>query len=284
MEKTSIVCKNCGNQFSGKYCNNCGEKVYSEHDKTLSHLFEEAFHFITHFDSKFFRTLWKVFTKPGFVSKEFCDGIRKKYFKPVSLFLIGVVIYLIFPVLRGLNINFGSHISQYKVLHLPFMLEWASATAAHKHITLEQLAYLFNQKSEKVSKLLLVILIPLTGLLLNAIFPRRTKKYFDHFILAAEINTFYLYFTFLLAPVILNVVFRIASLFGAQEMDYGDNFWSILFFTVPMLLFVAASLKRFYELKTLRTVLKSLLFLIGHMFIVYFLYRIILYSIVMLLI
>jgi hypothetical protein len=48
----AIICKNCGNQFLGKYCNECGEKVYTEHDKTFSHFLGETFHFITHWDSK----------------------------------------------------------------------------------------------------------------------------------------------------------------------------------------------------------------------------------------
>ena len=82
----------------------------------------------------------------------------------------------------------------------------------------------------------------------------------------------------------MTLVYWIISFFGLQKMDYGDNFWSIILFTVPMLLFVVAALKRFYELKTLSAIFKSLLFLFGHVLIVYFLYRIILFCIVMLLI
>ena len=33
MELPLHVCKNCGNHFQGKYCNLCGEKVYSEKEK-----------------------------------------------------------------------------------------------------------------------------------------------------------------------------------------------------------------------------------------------------------
>jgi hypothetical protein len=166
-------CKNCGHAFAGNYCNVCGEKLYKEHDKALSHFFEEAFHFITHFDSKFFRTIWLVFRKPGLVSYEFCNGARKKYFKPVSLFLVGVVLYLVFPVFRGLNVTLDSHLAQNKALHIAFPAKWVKAKLAKEHITYQELNKHFEEKSPKASKLLLFIIIPLTGLLLRVMFRSR---------------------------------------------------------------------------------------------------------------
>src|SRR5437764_14672974 len=99
MQHTSVTCKNCGNQFQGNYCNLCGEKVYHDHEKTFSHFLEETFDFITHFDSKFFRSLWLIFSRPGFLAREYADGKRTTYFSPLSLFLIVIVIYLLFPLL-----------------------------------------------------------------------------------------------------------------------------------------------------------------------------------------
>src|SRR6476469_3259094 len=88
MQSTTVTCKNCGNHFEGEYCNICGEKIYHEHDKRFAHFIEEAFHFTTHFDSKIFRSFWLIFSKPGFLAQEFALGRRKKYFSPVSLFMV----------------------------------------------------------------------------------------------------------------------------------------------------------------------------------------------------
>ena len=92
MQPNPLICKNCGNSFTGKYCNQCGEKVYGEKDKSVFHFFEEGLHFITHFDGTFFNTLKKLFTQPGQLSVDYCNGKRKSYFKPLSLFLLLVVI------------------------------------------------------------------------------------------------------------------------------------------------------------------------------------------------
>ena len=278
------ICKNCGNKFSGKFCNLCGEKVYTDHDKTLKHFFEEAFHFITHFDSKFLKTVKLVFFKPGFVSKEISGGARKKYFKPVSLFLIGVVIYLLFPVLRGMNIHISSHLGQYNTLGITFPEKWVLAKIAAQYLSEEQFVELFENKSAKISKLLLFIIIPFTGILLKLLFNRKRKYYFDHFTLSAEINTFNLYFNFLIVPVIVNIVYGVASFWGGLSSDYGDNLYVTGFLLLLFIWYVTAALQRFYELRTWHAFLKSLLFLVGHTIIVYLIYRLILFCIVMLLI
>jgi hypothetical protein len=281
----TTTCKSCGNQFSGKFCNHCGEKVYSDHDKSLKHFFEEAFHFITHFDSKFLKTVKLVFLKPGFVSKEICSGVRKKYFKPVSLFLIGVVIYLLFPVMQGMNISFANHLGQYNSLHFELPAKWAGQKAVRKNISLEEVGRQFDTKSIKVSKLLLFLIIPLTGAWLKLLFRRRSEYYFDHFTLAAEMNTFFLYLIFLLVPMIMTIVYWISSMWGSGwDVSYGDTLVSGSLFTLLLIIYIIVALKRFYDLNAVRTILKSLLFLAGHYVIVYVLYRLILFSIVMLLI
>lgn len=37
IHRAYLTCKNRGNQFTGNFCNRCGEKVYTDHDKSVSH-------------------------------------------------------------------------------------------------------------------------------------------------------------------------------------------------------------------------------------------------------
>jgi hypothetical protein len=275
-------CKNCGNNFTGKFCNQCGEKVYTDHDKKLSHFFEEGLHFITHFDSKFLRTIRLIFFKPGFVSHDISNGVRKKYYKPLSLFLLGVVIYLLFPVLRGMNVHISSHLGQYRTMGIMWPQKWALAKIASQHLTEMQFVDMFEAKSAKISKLLLLIIIPLTGFWLKLLFYRKQKFFFDHFTLSAEINTFNLYLNFLLLPVFMNLMYLIS--WGNLDLDFGDNILISSILAIIMIWYITVALQRFYTVKTLHAFLKSLLFLAGHIIIAFFIYRIILFTIVMLLI
>src|SRR5687767_10494276 len=106
-----VACKNCGTSFTGKYCNECGEKRYTEHDRTVTHFVEEGVHFLTHFEGTFFTTLRYIFTRPGKLSADYCFGIRKSLFKPLSLFLLLCIIYLLFPVFEGLNMRLNYHVN-----------------------------------------------------------------------------------------------------------------------------------------------------------------------------
>jgi len=51
------TCGNCGAQLTGPFCAQCGEKKFSPHDYSVAHLFEEVLDGLTHFDTRFLRTL-----------------------------------------------------------------------------------------------------------------------------------------------------------------------------------------------------------------------------------
>lgn len=184
---SSVTCKNCGNVFTGNYCSNCGEKVYHDHDKSITHFFEDALHFITHLDGTLITTIKTIFTKPGQLSLDYCSGKRKKYFKPLSFFLLLVVLYLLFPLFEGLNMRLQYYPNSFG----KFALNWIETKAASKRITEDELAELFAHKSGKWSKLLLLIIIPLSAFTLWLLHIRKRKYFFDHLVLSTEINSFF---------------------------------------------------------------------------------------------
>ena len=82
------------------------------------HLVEEGFHFVTHVEVSYFMTLKIIYRYPGKFSLNYYDGTRKKYFKPVSLFMLLVVLYVLFPKFSGLNMKLGSYATEVKDITL----------------------------------------------------------------------------------------------------------------------------------------------------------------------
>lgn len=271
------ICKNCSSEFAGKFCNNCGEKVYNEHDKKLSHIFEEVFHFITHLDNKFLKTLRLIFFKPGFVSKEYCEGKRKKYFKPVSLFLIAVIIYLLFPLLQGMNISFVNHIHNNRGLGIHYSETWAVKKLKQKGLNEFQLAEKFDQRSPKFAKVFLLVLLPLTALALSLIFIRKKAYFFDHFILSTELNTVFLLLFFLLLPALL----MLSSYVFGLNLRYGDNWIYGSFQLIIFLSILIIAFRRFYRITLGQAIVSSVLFVLLFI-IVMFIYRQLVFIAVML--
>jgi hypothetical protein len=279
MQPITVTCKNCGSIFAGNYCNECGEKAYDVHDKKISHFVEEALHFITHFDSKFFRSFWLIFSKPGFLSGEYCDGKRKKYFSPVSMFLVAVVLYLLIPLMQGMNIPFANHLSTNNKLHFYLLQNWAVHKAQVEHIGLKEVAERFNHLSPKFSKVLLILLIPLSALNLKLLFMRKGIYYFDHLMLAAEFNSFYIFLTFFILPVLLAGIFNLLNI----RSDIGDSALLISTQGGIVLVVLTVALKRFYQTPLLSALLKAILFIVLYVVVIY-VYRLILFAVIMLVI
>lgn len=86
------TCKNCGALTNGLYCSNCGQKPVPERI-TFHYIWHEIVHFFTHTEKGFFFTSWNLLKTPGLVVKDFIDGRRKNYQKPVSYYLIWIGLY-----------------------------------------------------------------------------------------------------------------------------------------------------------------------------------------------
>ncbi|WP_276480742.1 DUF3667 domain-containing protein [Paraflavitalea pollutisoli] len=258
--------------FTGNYCNRCGEKVLHDHDRYIGHFFEEAFHFITHFDGKFFTTLKTILTRPGKLSFDFCRGVRRPYFRPLSFFLMLVVIYLLFPAFSGLNMPLSGHMGQngtyggYATSRVERYLQ------SHPEVTKQILSDTFAKKSATTSKLLLFIIIPLTALPLWLLGYRKRPWYYDNLVFATELNSFFILLNFLVFPALLNALHFVLG--GAGSM--ADLVLTILVYAV-ILLFSFRAITRFYQFPWPISLLLLLVLIVVQTFIVYVLYKFVLF-------
>ncbi|QNA44831.1 DUF3667 domain-containing protein [Lacibacter sediminis] len=274
MDQNTITCKHCSNQFTGKYCNVCGEKVYSLEDKSIIHFFSEALHFITHFEGTLFTTLKAMFTSPGLITTDYCNGVRKKYFKPLSFFLLLVFLYLLFPVFEGLNMKLEFYPNQ--DYYGNYAAKKIQTVLSNTGMTMEELSEKFHTKGEKISKFLLVILVPVTALFFYAIGFMKRRFYFDNMVFSAEVNSFFLLWGFLCLPLITTVTNIISNALFHEMLPFRDNILGILIY-VPLCIYVAIGVRKFYHYKLWVSILIVPFFYFVHTFIVYSLYKFLLF-------
>jgi hypothetical protein len=266
------VCKNCSAPVSEKFCGRCGEKVYAESDRSFKHLFEEAFHFMTHFEGKFFTTMATMIKRPGKVSLDFCSGIRKKYFKPLSFYLLLIIAYLLFPAFEGLNMQlryyFGNRLFGNYAAHK------ADEVRKEKNYSEDKLAEVFHQKGEKTSKFMLFIILPFMALFSYMVSFKKRKFYFDHFIFATEVTSFYLLFGFLVLPVIVIGL----NLIGVRLFPSEGWIGLVIYSAVSIYASIAAS--RFFDFRKVVNVLYGLFFCFTLVVFVQFIYKFILFNVI----
>lgn len=263
-------CKNCESPLFGEYCSKCGQKVFTEKDKSVSKLFFEALYFITSFEGKFFKTLKAIYQSPGKLSLDFSNGIRQKYYKPVSFYLLIIVLYLLFPILSGMNME----MIHYK--GTPILGKYMSNQIENKlkedNITEEQLSEIFHEKSKNTSKFLLLLLIPLSAPILYLLYFNKKRNLFDNFTLLTEINIFYLLTFFILVPLIL---IPFVYLF---DLIINDDFFtpfSIILFAI----YCTILLHKVFKEKWWISILKGGFFGLSFMYMIVVIYKTIVFQV-----
>ena len=268
---TLVNCKNCKNSFKGKFCNNCGEKVYTEKDRSVLLLLSQGLHFITHLEGTFFNTIKAIITRPGKFSLDYCEGVRKKYFKPLGFFLMLVIIYLLFPFYQGLNMNLYSH--THHDVYGSYAMRKTIELMQAKHLSDGEIGQTFHHASEKISKFLLFIIIPFMALFSWLMGFKKRKYYFDNFIFCTEAVSFFILWGALLLPLIDATIRKFFSV-----VLFSDPQTGIIIISVLVIYLMIAS-KRFFKFKWWYNILYSVLFSLVLAFFIQFLYNFILFYI-----
>jgi hypothetical protein len=88
MKKHTIIhCKNCGHDFHGHYCPECGQDAHTE--RINSHFFlHDIPHSILHIDKGFFYTFKELIVRPGHSIRDYLEGKRVRHFRPLAYLLL----------------------------------------------------------------------------------------------------------------------------------------------------------------------------------------------------
>jgi hypothetical protein len=181
------TCGNCGAQLTGPFCAQCGEKKFSAHDYSVAHLFEEVLDGLTHFDTRFLRTLTILFTKPGELSKAYFHGGRSRYTKPLSLFII---INVVFFFIQPHTALFGYKYAQYVSIS-----RYGSTVHAHLRETGEAESTYevrFNENLQHQKKSVLIVAVPVLALVMSVLFIGSGRTYAEHLVFSVQVYAFFL--------------------------------------------------------------------------------------------
>ena len=96
-------CLNCGTEVPARFCPVCGQENIVTHQNFWS-LTQHFVFDILHFDGKFFHTLLYIFTRPGYVAKQYVEGKRVSYLDPIRMYLFtSALFFLIFFSINKIN-------------------------------------------------------------------------------------------------------------------------------------------------------------------------------------
>lgn len=185
-KESSHTCPECGWSGAGNFCANCGEEMEPYLPKVRQFFHELLSEFLS-LDSKIVRT-FPALVRPGYLTKEYLAGRRRKYLLPWRLYTIIAVLVLF----------------ELSSLH-PFnnvSVTNNGATQPNLSITTQQLPPTEDPKAQRNGRILvgyffdiapyavLIGSVPLFALLLKVIYRKRKRLYTEHLIFSYHFFAF----------------------------------------------------------------------------------------------
>lgn len=251
------TCKSCHTQFTGTYCNNCGEKIRVANDRTFKTLLSDIVKAITLADNKLARTLGLMLYNPGFVSTEIANGRTVRYMAPIQVFFVLNLVYFLFPIVQLFNASLTTQL----YAPLGFLLkEPIARKMATMHMNLESFALVYNLKTVSLAKLLVMVFVILASLPLNFLYRKRNRFFTDHFGYAVELACFNLLVNAIMVDIITSIIpigsyigeGAVTGLFIATNLYflmrssytfYNERGWRLIVKSVLMILFLKIALE-----------------------------------------
>jgi hypothetical protein len=197
MQQTN--CLNCGY----KYCPQCGQTT-DTHKLSLSHIWHDLLHAVTHADKSIFSLIRHLLFNPGKVAAEYVEGKRKKYFNPFAFLVLVVGIASLILISSGFT-NFAGN---------PRMQGNPVSAFFNKHINL-----------------IIFLNVPLLGMFSSLFFRKSGRNFAENLVLAAYTSgERSVFFSIVIAahtvlPVSFHLYFQLAYLLclGLQLFSYWQE-------------------------------------------------------------
>jgi hypothetical protein len=106
MDPTIHRCLNCGVRAPDAYCPACGQSTRDRLPTFMQFMREATGRYVA-YDGKFWKTLAALLFRPGFLTREYLAGRRRRYIGPARLFLVSSLVLFATLRIATESINFG---------------------------------------------------------------------------------------------------------------------------------------------------------------------------------
>lgn len=94
MNDINKSCKNCNYSVKAKYCENCGQRT-SVNKVTFKETIQDFIDMVFSVNAPLMLTLKMLIVNPGKLFREYLEGKRKKYYKPVAFLILATIVFVL---------------------------------------------------------------------------------------------------------------------------------------------------------------------------------------------
>lgn len=240
-------CASCGEPFDSAFCPNCGERRLTEKDYSAFSLVNDFIVDVFNLENKLWRTFRTFLVRPAEYVDEYIKGARKKFISPIKLFLIANAWYFLFPAMDTFKSTWNTQL--HRLPHSDLLNGFLVNFQEKSGLSYSEFEGIFNDDTTIISKLFLVILPLIFGVLTYVLYLNKQKEtpIIHHFNHSLTIYAFLLFFATSTMPILYNLV---AVLIDSQSMqDFRDESTMTIFIFLIMNTFGYLLYKKFFAEK-----------------------------------
>ncbi len=231
------ACTNCGVEGADLFCPRCGERQPGHHDLSIKHFAHDVVHEVGHLDSKLFKTLRELVTRPGFLTAEYFAGRKSRYIPPLRLFLtLFALQFIAFTFYKPAAVFSVESFKKFDSRGA--LTQLVERRAVKRHMTTEVFEERVDERWHK--NLSLLQLVHILGLAVVLKLLHRRRFLVEHLVFSAHVLSFsYIMMLVLVWPIYAVVGFQpgplqkvvsgitiailLVYLYFAQRRFYGDG-------------------------------------------------------------
>ncbi len=250
------ACPECGEPIDERFCPRCGEKRVEARDYSLRHFLGEAVNVFANLESPIPRSFAALLFRPGLLTAEYLAGRRKRYLKPLQIFVLCNVVFFFAQPLTGFNtLTTPLNVHMSGMPYRERAQRMVSGELARRQVPLEEYRARFDAVIQNQAKSLVIVMALMFAFFLLPLYWRRRRYLVEHLVFATHFYSFFLLLLLGLRFVTVPV-FRAAHRHNVMPQGYKFDFIFTMIFLSVCGVYLYFAQRRVYRQARAMTLLK----------------------------
>lgn len=200
------ICATCQSKLDGNFCSQCGEQRLNQKLRSLHYIISDIIQDLTSIDGKFWKTSKTILVHPGKLEYHYHIGKRVCYLKPITLFFILNVLFVMVSPISDFYVTLDDQMSLQG--YSPYIKPLLNDYLREQSINYQAFEQNYDQLVVVLARSLIILEVPIFALACSVVL--YNKKYYsgDYFNFSLNLHSWLLMWIIIaMAPAFIFAIF-----------------------------------------------------------------------------